>query len=50
MKHKAVLEGMNDGLLSFVQCGDKNPYFDLPKEMNPFLGYTVLTYFYLWNW
>ena len=41
--YKAVLEGMN-GKPVVVRTmdigGDKElPYFDLPKEMNPFLGY-----------
>ena len=44
--YKAVLEGMN-GKPVFVRTmdigGDKElPYFDLPKEMNPFLGYRAL--------
>ena len=43
---KAVLEGMN-GKPVVVRTmdigGDKElPYFDLPKEMNPFLGYRAL--------
>ena len=44
--YKAVLEGMN-GKPVVVRTmdigGDKElPYFDLPKEMNPFLGYRAL--------
>ena len=44
--YKAVLEGMN-GKPVVVRTmdigGDKGlPYFDLPKEMNPFLGYRAL--------
>lgn len=44
--YKAVLEGMN-GKPVVVRTmdigGDKeHPYFDLPKEMNPFLGYRAL--------
>ena len=44
--YKAVLEGMN-GKPVVVRTmdigGDKElPYFDLPKEMNPFLGYHAL--------
>ena len=44
--YKAVLEGMN-GKPVVVRTmdigGDKDlPYFDLPKEMNPFLGYRAL--------
>ncbi|GFH41084.1 phosphoenolpyruvate--protein phosphotransferase [Lactococcus insecticola] len=44
--YKAVLEGM-DGKPVVVRTmdigGDKElPYFDLPKEMNPFLGYRAL--------
>ena len=44
--YKAVLEGMN-GKPFVVRTmdigGDKElPYFDLPKEMNPFLGYRAL--------
>ena len=43
--YKAVLEGMN-GKPVVVRTmdigGDKElPYFDLPKEMNPFLGYRI---------
>lgn len=44
--YKAVLEGMN-GKPVVVRTmdigGDKElPYFDLPKEMNPFLGYRAI--------
>lgn len=44
--YKAVLEGMN-GKTVVVRTmdigGDKTlPYFDLPKEMNPFLGWRAL--------
>lgn len=44
--YKSVLEGMN-GKPVVVRTmdigGDKElPYFDLPKEMNPFLGYRAL--------
>lgn len=44
--YKAVIEGMN-GKPVVVRTmdigGDKElPYFDLPKEMNPFLGYRAL--------
>ena len=44
--YKAVLEGMN-GKPVVVRTmdigGDKElPYFDLPKEMNPFLGFRAL--------
>ena len=44
--YKALLEGMN-GKPVVVRTmdigGDKElPYFDLPKEMNPFLGYRAL--------
>ena len=49
--YKAVLEGMN-GKPVVVRTmdigGDKElPYFDLPKEMNPFLGHRALRIFYL---
>ena len=44
--YKAVLEGMNGKpvvVRSMDIGGDKElPYFDLPKEMNPFLGYRAL--------
>ena len=44
--YKAVLEGMNGkpGVVRTMDIGgDKElPYFDLPKEMNPFLGYRAL--------
>jgi len=47
--YKAVLEGMN-GKPVVVRTmdigGDKElPYFDLPKEMNPFLGYRAYQMF-----
>ena len=44
--YKAVLEGMNSKpvvVRTMDIGGDKElPYFDLPKEMNPFLGYRAL--------
>ena len=44
--YKAVLEGMNGNpvvVRTMDIGGDKElPYFDLPKEMNPFLGYRAL--------
>ncbi len=50
--YKAVLEGMNEvNLWLFVQwisVGIKNStYFDLPKEMNPFLGFRALYFYHL---